>query len=164
MHAVYFARALAPLIWQPTDQDAEALASIEAWRNTDGTENLLAPVHLDVLANEWPVDSVDAVFNANMIHISPAECTAALLKGASAHLSEGGPLVVYGPFRIGGAHTAPSNERFDASLRSRDPRWGVRDLETVVELAAGHGLLLERRVEMPANNQTLVFRRTARSS
>jgi hypothetical protein len=102
---------------------------------------------------------VDAVFNANMIHIAPWSCCLALLRGAAARLRPGGVLVMYGPYRIGGRHTAPSNEAFDHDLRRRDPRWGVRDLEAVVGEAAAHGLVLRERVEMPANNQTLVLAR-----
>jgi len=159
MHSVHFAAALEGLTWQPTDVDPSALASIEAWRVEEGTDNLRAPVRLDVTEHPWPVDRADALFNANMIHISPFECTEGLIRGAAAVLADGAPMVLYGPYKIGGAHTAPSNERFDQSLRARDPRWGVRDLETVQRLAADAGLTFERRVEMPANNQCVVFRR-----
>lgn len=159
MHSVHFAAALSGLTWQPTDVDPDALASIEAWRAEEGTENLRAPIALDVTADPWPVDRVDVLFNANLIHISPFECTEGLVRGAAAVLARGAPMVLYGPYKIGGRHTAPSNERFDRSLRARDPRWGVRDLEEVQELAADAGLTFERRVEMPANNQCVVFRR-----
>lgn len=71
----------------------------------------------------------------------------------------GAPLVLYGPFRIGGAHTAQSNAAFDARLRSEDPRWGVRDLDEVSAVAARHGLRFVERVAMPANNQTAIFER-----
>ena len=94
-----------------------------------------------------------------MVHIAPPEAARGLMAGAGKYLAAGGLLIVYGPFRIGGAHTAASNEAFDADLRARDPRWGVRDLEWMEELAAAQGLALEERVAMPANNQTLVFRK-----
>ena len=158
-HAVYFSAALPGLAWHPSDADPVCLESIEAWRKAEGTENLLAPVRLDATSPTWPVGRVDAVFNANMIHISPWEACLGLLAGASRHLREGGALVLYGPYRLEGRHTAPSNEAFDADLRSRNPAWGVRDLEAVLEAALAEGLDFEERVEMPANNQTVVLRR-----
>lgn len=160
MHAVWFARAFPGVRWQPTDLNEAALESIEAWRTHEGLENLLTPLRLDVTA-PWPVERADAIFNANMIHISPFACTEALLEGAGRVLSPGGPLCLYGPFKVDGAHTAESNARFDESLRSRDPSWGVRDLETIVALAEKNGLALSARHAMPANNQTLVLRRQA---
>ncbi len=165
MHAVFFAAAFPRLAWQPTDPEPGALASIRAWRAAEGTPNLREPVALDVTAEPWPVevagDGYAAVFNANMIHISPFECTEALLRGAGRVLPPGGPLVLYGPFQVGGQHTSESNARFDASLRARDPRWGVRDQDVVVGLAAEQGLALASVREMPANNRTLIFRREA---
>jgi SAM-dependent methyltransferase len=158
-HAAYFAAELPQLTWQPSDVDADNLASIRAWVADAALPNLLAPIALDVCAADWGTGRVDAVFNANMIHIAPFACCEALLKGAARHLVPRGVLVMYGPFRIGGAHTAESNAEFDASLRARDPRWGVRDYEDVVQLAAAAGLRAEERIAMPANNQTLVFRR-----
>jgi hypothetical protein len=126
--------------------------------------NLLEPVTLDVCASEWPVASVDAIFNANMIHIAPWACAVALFAGAKRYLKPSGILVVYGPYRIGGAHTAASNEAFDADLRRRNPSWGVRDLEAVTALAEESGLELSERVAMPANNQCLVFARPANAT
>ena len=161
MHAVWFAPRLPGVTWQPSDADDAALASIAAWREAEPAENLLPPVRVDVLAPAWPVTEADAVFNANMIHISPWSCTLALLSGASRILSPGAPLILYGPYRIGGRHTAPSNERFDESLRARDPRWGVRDLDVVAKVAADEGFTFERMVPMPANNLTVVLRRSA---
>lgn len=159
MHAVWFAPRLPHLTWQPSDADSGALASIEAWRRTEPAENLRAPLTLDVTSPPWPIDRADAVFNANMIHISPWETCLALFEGAARVLSEAAPIVLYGPFRIDGEHTAESNEAFDRSLRSRDPRWGVRDLSEVERVAREHGFAKERVVPMPANNLTVVFRR-----
>ncbi len=160
-HAVFFARGLPAIEWQPSDVDAEALESIAARREAEPSPNLRAPLPLDVCAAAWPIARADAVFCANMIHASPPETTPGLLRGAARVLEEGGVLVTYGPYRIGGAHTAESNVEFDAWLEGRDPRWGVRDLEVVVEVAAGAGLVLEERVPMPANNYVLVFRKGA---
>lgn len=158
-HALYFAAAFPSLLWQPTDGDPAAVEATAAARDDEGTPNLLAPLHLDVTSVTWPVGAVDAVFSANMIHISPWEACLGLLAGAGRHLARGGVLVLYGPYRIGGEHTAPSNAAFDRDLRTRNPAWGVRDLEAVVEAAHREGLQLEETVAMPANNQTVVLRR-----
>lgn len=158
-HAVYFAEHLPGLVYQPSDLEPANLRSIKAWVEESQLPNLRAPLRLDVAKTPWPVEEVDAIYNANLIHIAPWECAVGLMQGAARHLSAEGVLVLYGPYRIGGVHTAPSNERFDEDLRQRDARFGVRDLEAVVELAAPYGLSLIERVEMPANNQTLIFRR-----
>lgn len=155
-HAAFLAPHFPRLTWQPSDIAAENLASIAAWVADTAAANLLPPLRLDVAA-PWPVDRLDAVFNANMIHISPWETATGLMRGAGAHLAMGGVLVLYGPFRIGGAHVSESNAAFDRSLRAQNARWGVRDLEDVVALAAANGLAHRETVDMPANNRTLVF-------
>jgi hypothetical protein len=159
-HVVHFAPALPDWTFQPSDADPDALASIAAWIAETGVVNVRPPVRLDVTAEDWPVGPMQAMFCANLVHIAPPEAARGLMAGASRYLVPGGVLIVYGPFRIGGAHTAASNAAFDADLRARDARWGVRDLEWLQELGVGSGLALEERVPMPANNQTLVFRRT----
>jgi SAM-dependent methyltransferase len=156
-HAAFLAAALTSWTWQPSDVDPRNLASIAAHREQVGLPNLLAPRHLDVRQTDWELGPLDAVFNANMIHISPWECCEGLLGGSARIVRRGGLLVLYGPYRVGGEHTAESNRRFDADLRAQDERWGVRDLEAVTELANAHGLDLRERVAMPANNQCLVF-------
>lgn len=160
-HAVFFARALAPLRWIPSDVDDAALASIAAYAGEAGVDNLADPVRIDLLEPSWPVRRADAVVAINVIHISPWEATLGLFEGAARVLTSGAPLVTYGPYTIDGAHTAPSNEAFDASLRARDARWGLRDIAALEEVASAHGLALERREAMPANNFSLVFRRLA---
>ncbi len=156
-HAVYFSENLPGITWLSTDIDEERLASIRAWREDSSCSNLLEPRRLDVLEDEWNIPTVDVVFSSNMIHITPWECCLGLLAGASRHLAPGGMLIFYGPFRIAGEHTAPSNAAFDENLRGRDPSWGVRDLDDIRD--AAEGFVLDERVEMPANNQILVFRR-----
>jgi len=160
-HALYFAQHLPGWTIQPSDVEPENLASIEAHRLESALPNLLAPVQLDVSTERWPVASASAIFNANLIHIAPWQVALDLFQGAARHLAGGGQLIVYGPFKVGGAHTALSNQTFDESLRARDPRFGVRDLEAVVSAADSHGLAFHGRVEMPANNQTLIFTRSA---
>lgn len=159
-HAVWFSRILPAVMWQPTDRDPEALASIEAWRNGAGLENLLQPLRLDAAAPaSWPLMRADAVVAINMIHIAPWSATEGLLTGAARVLPVGGLLFLYGPFREGGTALAAGNEAFDADLRARDPDWGLRELGAVVELAGRCGIGLEARIAMPANNLSLVFRR-----
>lgn len=158
-HAVYFAKALPALTWQPTDPDAEALASIATHRAASGAANLLAPLRLDVTSARWPVERAEAMVCCNMIHIAPWSVSEGLMAGAQRTLPPGGILYLYGPYTIGGRHTAPSNEEFDLSLRARNPEWGIRDLADVTELAGRHGLLLAEVVQMPANNQSVIFRR-----
>lgn len=157
-HAVFFARSLPGVEWAPSDPDPDHRASIAAWTEHLGVGNVAAPLALDV-RGAWPDGPFDAVFCANMIHIAPWEACLGLLAGTARTLRPGGPLVMYGPYMRDGAHTAPSNAAFDASLRQRDPSWGVRDLGDVVAVAASHGLALEAVVEMPANNLTVVYRR-----
>jgi SAM-dependent methyltransferase len=158
-HAAYFAPRFPRLAWQPTDVDPDALASIEAHRAAANAENLRAPIALDVTAAAWPVPSADAVISINMIHISPWAAAQGLMAGAARLLPEGGVLYLYGPFKENGAHTAPSNAAFDASLKARDPEWGVRDVGDVRALADRYGFDFIERVAMPANNLSVVFRR-----
>ncbi|APA87498.1 DUF938 domain-containing protein [Paraburkholderia sprentiae WSM5005] len=156
-HAIWFAGALPGLDWQPSDADAAARASIAAWTAHTGLANVRAPLALDVHQADWGVDALDAVVCINMIHISPWSAAQALFDGAGRRLVDGGVLFLYGPYRRGGAQTAPSNEAFDQWLKSRDPEWGVRDMEAVVALGDAAGLTCERVVAMPANNFSLVF-------
>jgi SAM-dependent methyltransferase len=155
-HAVAFATAFPALTWQPSDPDPTARASIAAHRAEAGLSNLAAPLELDVMA-PWPIARADAIVCINMIHISPWEASLALFEHAGRLLAPDALLYLYGPYRFDGAFTAPSNADFDRSLRSRDPRWGVRDLRDVVAAAAA--FTLAEMVAMPANNHSLIFRR-----
>ncbi|HEX7910282.1 MAG TPA: DUF938 domain-containing protein [Paraburkholderia sp.] len=158
-HAIHFARAMPGLDWQPSDADEEARASIAAWTAHEGLPNIRAPLALDVHQADWGIDALDAVVCINMIHISPWSAAQALFAGAGHRLADGGVLYLYGPYKRGGAHTAPSNEAFDQQLRSRDPEWGVRDMEAVTALGASAGFVCDEPVAMPANNFSLVFRK-----
>jgi SAM-dependent methyltransferase len=159
-HAAWFSRALPALTWQPTDHDPEALKSIAAWRDRTGLPNLLPPLQLDASAETWPVAQADAVVAINMVHIAPWTATQGLIAGAARVLTSGGLLFLYGPFREGGVHTTASNAAFDADLRARNPSWGVRDLDKIIELAGRHGIKAPERIAMPANNLSVVFRRS----
>lgn len=157
-HAGFFATAFPDLRFAPTDLGDENLDSIRA--HTAALGNVEAPRVLDARDDGWNVGTLDAMLAINVIHISPPETLTGLMRGAGAYLRAGGVLVTYGPYRVDGAHTAPSNARFEEWLHSLDPTYGVRDLEDVVAQAADHGLSLRARVAMPANNFSLVFERT----
>lgn len=154
-HCAYLAEAFPALDWQPSDPDDGARASIAAW--CEGLPNVSPPLMLDATEVMWPIDRADAVLCVNMAHISPWAATLGLLAGAARLLPPGMPLILYGPFLQHGVLTAPSNEAFDQSLRSRDPAWGLRAVEDIA--AAGAGFALEHVIAMPANNLILVFRR-----
>jgi SAM-dependent methyltransferase len=161
-HAAWLAPRFPSLTWQPTDPDAVALASIAAWRAEIAAPNLSAPLEVDVRAPAWWTRAelaCDAMVCINMIHIAPWSACEGLVDGACRLLGEGAPLVLYGPFRFGGVFTAPSNEAFDASLRARDPAWGVRELDDVTALCAKRGLERSLVLALPANNHAVIFRR-----
>lgn len=157
-HVAAFAARFPALTWQPSDPDAEARGSIDAWRTESATRALLAPIALDASSPSWPVAQADAVLCINMVHIAPWAATLGLFAGAAGLLGHGAPLILYGPYRRSGVPTASSNEAFDASLKARNADWGLRSVEEV-EAAAAHFALIEL-VEMPANNLMLLFRRT----
>lgn len=161
-HAAFIAPRLeAEMIWQPSDADESALADIDAHAAEAHCARIRPAIHLDVCASAWPIAEAGAVLCCNMIHIAPWSAAEGLFAGAARLLAANAPLILYGPYRRNGQHTAPSNEEFDASLKSRDPRWGVRCLETeVVPLARANGFVLEEAVVMPANNAMPVFRKT----
>ena len=172
-HAVCFAPRMAPRIWQPSDLDPAHRASIAAWAAAEPSANLRPPLALDAGAARWPVEdpaadapapdasAITAIVNINMIHIAPWAACLGVLAGAGRILAAGGVLYFYGPFKIDGRHTAPSNADFDASLQARDPAWGVRDLGAVAAAAEAAGLALADTVPMPANNVSVIFRRAA---
>ena len=158
-HAVHFAHAMPALRWQPSDPSPDARESIAAWTAAEGLTNMLPPLDLDAASEDWPITRADALVCINMIHISPWQATEGLMRGAGRLLGPGQPLYLYGPYRRPGRMLEPSNEAFDADLKRRDPRWGLRDLDAVTACAKANGLALEHVTEMPANNLSVVFRK-----
>lgn len=158
-HAVFMARRFPALDWQPSDRDAEALASVDAWAAEARLANLRPAIALDAAAPDWPNVSADALLCVNMVHISPWDAAVGLFAGAGRVLGSGAPLVLYGPFVEPDVETAASNHAFDQSLRQRDPAWGLRSTADLDRLAAGHGMTRTARCAMPANNLVLVYRR-----
>ena len=167
-HVAHFAAGLPGWTWQPSDPQADALASIAARCVHEHTgaplPNVRPPLRLDVMAPDWPVpDLVDVIFCANMLHIAPWPTCAALMHGAARHLAAHGMLVTYGPYLVDGVATAPGNLIFDESLRARNPAWGIRWLADVAHEAAQAGLQLREQIAMPANNLLLVFERAGQA-
>jgi hypothetical protein len=159
-HICHFAAAYPALTFQPSDPDPDNRSSIDAWTRHFGLGNVAPAIALDATQAFAPhVSTIDVIICINMIHISPWAATTGLFRNAAAALPVSGLLYLYGPYRCGGMHTAPSNEDFDANLRSRNSNWGIRDLEAVAELAAAVGFGAPEITKMPANNLSLVFER-----
>jgi hypothetical protein len=159
-HIVHFAAAFPHLDWQPSDPDPAGRTSIAAWSTEAGLANIAPPLALDAAAPDWRIDRVAAILCINMVHISPWPATLGLFAGAARLLAPGAPLILYGPYSEPDVPTADSNRAFDASLRARDPAWGLRDTAAVQAAAAEAGLAFVERRTMPANNLMLLFRRT----
>jgi hypothetical protein len=158
-HAVHFARTFPHLQWQPSDPDPAARDSIFTWREDEGLANLLPPVDINAADPAWPIQHADAVLCVNMAHISPLAATEGLVAGAARLLAQGAALILYGPWLETDVETAPSNLEFDASLRARCPEWGLRQVEWLDGAAGAAGFHRTRRVAMPANNLTLIYRK-----
>lgn len=174
-HGVFFASRLPNHKWLPSDPNPLARDSINAWKEYSQIENIYPPIEIDVRLESWPVEEgvssnwsniedlntypITAIVNINMIHISPWSACLGLMAGAGRILPDGGILYMYGPYKLNGKHTAPSNEAFDESLRAQNPEWGVRDLDDVVNVAKAQKLQLINIYEMPANNLSVVFQR-----
>lgn len=158
-HAAFCSAGLPGWHWLPSDFDAASLPSISAW--CAGLDRVAAPIRLDVLQPQWPgvPAQVDAIYCANLLHIAPWACCAALMRGAARHLAARGLLITYGPYLEDEVPTSRGNLDFDADLRARDPAWGLRRREDVEQEAARAGLVLSERVAMPANNLLLAWGR-----
>jgi hypothetical protein len=159
-HTAHFAQALPDLTFQPSDPDELARTSIDDWAATLGLANVRPALELDAAAEAWPIAEAHAIACINMIHISPWDSTVGLVRGAAPLLPSGGTLFLYGPYFRAGIDTAPGNLAFDRELRARNPAWGIRSLEEVVAVARANGFVPPIVVEMPANNLSLVFRRS----
>jgi cyclopropane fatty-acyl-phospholipid synthase-like methyltransferase len=159
-HAVYFGGAMPNLTWLPSDPDSDSRASTTSWIKFTGLSNVLPPLDIDVCATSWGVEQTapfDAIVSLNMVHIAPWAASLGLFAGAGRFLRAGGLLFLYGPFMRDGAHNAPSNADFDASLKARNPSWGLRDIADLERVGESSGLSLRETIEMPANNMSLVF-------
>jgi SAM-dependent methyltransferase len=151
-HALHFSRALPRLRFQPTDIDPDHLVTLAERQRLAGQPNLLPPLKLDVTAEDWSVLRADVIYNANMVHIAPSSVILGLFRGAARALAPGARLITYGPYKMAGVHTSESNERFDASLKGRNPDWGVRDLDDLTQVSKEYGFHRRDPIAMPANN------------
>lgn len=158
-HTAHFAQALPGLIFQPSDPDEMARASIDDWTSALGLGNVRPALALDAAAETWPIAGADAIVCINMIHISPWASTVGLIRGAARLLPKTGTLFLYGPYFRDDVTTAPSNLAFDRDLRARNPAWGIRTVEEIVALARAHGFAPPLVIDMPANNLSLAFRK-----
>jgi len=167
-HAVFFAPRLSPRIWLPSEPDPKSRESVIAWIENSPADNLHPPLNIDVRAGVWAVEEdiifesippINAIVNINMIHIAPWSACLGLMAGANRILSSGGIMYLYGPYKQGGKHTAPSNEAFDYSLQAQNPEWGVRNLEDVIAAANDQNFTLLNTYQMPANNLSVIFQR-----
>jgi cyclopropane fatty-acyl-phospholipid synthase-like methyltransferase len=163
-HAVHFAGAMPSLTWLPSDPDSDSRASTASWIKFTGLSNVHPPLDIDVCAKSWGVEQTapfDAIVSLNMVHIAPWAASLGLFAGAGRLLRVGGLLFLYGPFMRDGVHNAPSNAAFDASLKARNPSWGVRDIADLERVGESSRLRLHESIEMPANNMSLVFSNVA---
>ncbi len=157
-HAASFAAALPHLVWQTSELDQNH-RGIEAWITHARVDNVLPPLSLDVRTAFVEPATFDAAFSANTAHIMGLDAVSRMFEIVADALRDGGVFCLYGPFRVGGAFNAASNEEFDASLRRRDPAMGIRDLEALDEFAVQAGLRRRRLYAMPSNNYTTVWKK-----
>ena len=158
-HAVYFARNLPHLTWQPSDLP-ENIPGMKLWFDEANLPNIKEPVVLNVSDAMWPVGEADAIFTANTLHIMARSKIVCMFDGIEPVLKDGGTLCIYSPFNYGGKYTSESNEKFDAWLHERNPESAIRDFEWVNSLAEKAGLKLVKDHEMPANNRLLEWRKS----
>ncbi|MTI10357.1 DUF938 domain-containing protein [Rhodospirillaceae bacterium RKSG073] len=158
-HGLHFSKSFPALIWQPTDIETAHIDSANAHREAENRSNMKEARYLDVTSKDWQTEPLDLIYNANMIHISPWDCTIGLLSGAGRHLKTDGILFMYGPYKFSNQHTAESNAQFDMSLKSRDDSWGIRNLEDVISIAEQNGLQHQHSIEMPANNYCIIYKK-----
>lgn len=158
-HAVFFTQNIPGLLWQPSERE-ENLANLEACLAAEGNDSILPPLKLDVILDPWPAYAYDAAYSANTAHIMPWRAVVAMFSGVAAHLETGARFCLYGPFNIDGWFTSQSNAHFDARLRAEDSKMGIRDMAAIESLANLHGLPIEDKLAMPANNYILVFKKS----
>ena len=162
-HSLFFAPAFSPRLWIPSDPNPIARDSIEAWREESLIDNIQPPLNINVENSSWEIENkelnITTIVNINMIHISPWKACLGLMEGANRILPSEGILYLYGPYKQGGKHTAPSNESFNQYLRGENPEWGVKNLEDVIKVAEDKGLIFQEKVDMPANNLSVILQK-----
>ncbi|MFK7842134.1 MAG: DUF938 domain-containing protein [Sphingorhabdus sp.] len=159
-HAIYFGRKFSQLTFQPSDPDPVNQQSIAAWTARENVANILSPLELDTMARSWNIEQPSAILCINMIHIAPWEASIGLFEKAGKLLASGAPLFLYGPYFRDDVETAQGNLDFERSLKSRNLQWGIRDVADIDGLASSNGFVRESLTEMPANNISLVYRKS----
>lgn len=157
-HSVYFAKALAHLSWQASDQ-AMYLPSVNTWIAEAQLANTPKALELDV-TSEWPTNNYDAIFSANTVHIMSWEMVLDFFKGVSGVLVNNGLFILYGPFNYNGQYTSESNANFDLWLAQQNPKSAIRNFEQLIQLAEKYDMHLTNDIEMPANNRILVWKKS----
>jgi len=157
-HAVYFAQHLAHASWQPSDV-AEHLPGINLWLDEVQLNNIEVPVALNVLDENWPITSAQAVFTSNTLHIMGRKEVEHFFIKLGELLADGGKFCCYGPFNYGGQFTSQSNARFNGWLYQQNPKSAIRDFEWIEALAHEAGLQLVGDHHMPANNRLLEWQK-----
>ncbi|XP_055594580.1 methyltransferase-like 26 isoform X2 [Uranotaenia lowii] len=172
LHVSYLAAHFPNVHFHPSEYDISLFGSIEAYRKDASVPNINSPIHIDISTpyTDWSKDhdtarvaqkeNFDYMLNINMMHISPISCSEGLFWNASRLLKHSGLLFTYGPYAVDGKLTPDSNVQFDASLRSRNPSWGIRDIRELEKLASNNGILLRKAFDLPSNNKCLVWEKT----
>ncbi|XP_018396615.1 PREDICTED: UPF0585 protein C16orf13 homolog A isoform X2 [Cyphomyrmex costatus] len=167
-HVAHFAPHFPQVTFYPSEYDSKLLDSIAAYAN--GYSNIKRPIRIDITTDyrlwgngSFKSNSLEYIYNANMIHISPYQCTIGLFNNASQLLKPNGLLITYGPYAFDGQITPQSNIDFNESLKLQDPSWGLRDVTDLKILAAENNIKLIEIVDMPANNKTIIWKKCAYS-
>jgi len=163
-HISYFAQQRDDLTWQPSDYLDNYFWAIK--ERTKNMKNVKEPAKIDLMKKSWTKDATalidgkgfDGIYLCNVCHIAPWEATISLVTGASTVLREGGLLCIYGPFIIDGK-SAASNFRFSKMLSAENPSRGVREVRDIEKHGEKAGLKLTEIIDMPTNNNILVFER-----
>lgn len=163
MHMHYFAPHFDHLQFHPSDMNEEVLPEIEKLTQESGLGNVRQPRQLDLTQpHTWPDvgEEFHAIYCINIFQVAPVSIADGMMQCASRVLADDGFLFIYGPFKVDGQYTTPSNEEFDRILRSANvPEWGLKDVADLNRAAEKHGMRLDRQIDMPANNFALVYRR-----
>jgi hypothetical protein len=163
MHINFFAPHFEHLHFHPTDKDQEVFENIKKLSSENGNENIADPVHLDLTDpstwfNPGEKGSFDAIFCINIFQVAPISIADGMMECASHLLTEGGILIIYGPFKVEGGFTTESNQEFHNTLASHQvPEWGLKDVADLKKAAANHQMKLQEVIDMPSNNFSLVF-------
>ena len=156
-HACYFTEQLVNTSWQCSDLDSN-IGVLNQNLACHGNHNLSPAIVLDVANNShWPAQIYDVIYSANTLHIMSWQHVQKLFSHINQCLHQDSLVIIYGPFKFNQAFTSDSNAAFELWLKERDSQSGIRDFEAVEKLAQQAGLSLLINLDMPANNQLLIW-------